>query len=81
MFCIIIKRELESCYSYFLFSLLDNRFTDDIHWKGGCVLGNGLLSWSSCMFAWKAEPPNPNNSKIFQLKVEYPGETSKNILQ
>ncbi len=39
----------------------DNRFTDDIHWKGGCVLGIGMLNWASVMFAWKADPPNPSN--------------------
>ena len=41
------------------FLCADNRYTDDIHWKGGCVLGNGMLSWASTMFAWNAKPPNP----------------------
>ena len=25
----------------------DDRFNDDIHWKDGCILGNGMLSWAS----------------------------------
>jgi len=37
----------------------DDRFADDIHWKGGCVLGNGMLSWGSIMNAWNARPPYP----------------------
>ena len=39
--------------------LLDDRFEDDIHWKGGCVLGGGMLSWASTMFCWDARPPHP----------------------
>ncbi len=27
----------------------DNRFTDDIHYWGGCVIGNGMLAWASVM--------------------------------
>ena len=42
-----------------MITILDNRFSDDIHWKGGCVLGNGMLSWAATMFAWNAKPPNP----------------------
>ena len=37
----------------------DDRFNDDIHWKDGCILGNGMLSWASTMFCWDARPPHP----------------------
>ncbi|XP_059081176.1 uncharacterized protein LOC131879004 [Tigriopus californicus] len=37
----------------------DNRFTDDIHYKGGCVIGNGMLSWAAVMFTWNCRPPHP----------------------
>ena len=37
----------------------DSRFEDDIHWKGGCVLGGGMLSWAATMFCWDARPPQP----------------------
>ena len=50
-FAMPLKREI--------IPILDNRFSDDIHWKGGCVLGNGMLSWAATMFAWNARPPNP----------------------
>ena len=39
----------------------DNRFTDDIHYRGGSIVGNGMLSWSSVMYAWNARAPNPKN--------------------
>ena len=45
--------------------IADNRFTDDIHYKGGCILGNGMLSWACVMFAWNARPPHP---KFFRGK-------------
>ena len=37
----------------------DDRFEEDIHWKGGCVLGGGMLSWAATMFCWDARPPQP----------------------
>ncbi|MCL2163857.1 MAG: CocE/NonD family hydrolase [Oscillospiraceae bacterium] len=37
----------------------DNRYTDDCHYMGGCVLGSDLLSWASYMFAFNALPPDP----------------------
>ena len=37
----------------------DNRFTDDIHYKAGRVLGHGMLSWATVMFLWNARPPHP----------------------
>lgn len=38
----------------------DNRYTDDVHWKGGCLAGTQMLSWSSVMFAWNSRPPHPD---------------------
>jgi len=56
----------------------DNRFTDDIHWKGGCILGGGMLSWAATMFCWDARPPHPRyNAKwkeVWQDRVEHAGE-------
>jgi putative CocE/NonD family hydrolase len=37
----------------------DDRYTDDCHYMGGCVLGSDLLSWASIMFAYNALPPDP----------------------
>ncbi|EKV32789.1 hypothetical protein C882_1627 [Caenispirillum salinarum AK4] len=37
----------------------DDRYTDDVHYMGGCLLGDNL-SWASTMFAYNSLPPNPN---------------------
>ena len=36
----------------------DDRYADDIHTMGGCLLGDNL-SWSSVMFAFNSLPPDP----------------------
>jgi putative CocE/NonD family hydrolase len=37
----------------------DDRYTDDCHYMGGCVLGSDLLNWASVMFAYNSLPPDP----------------------
>ncbi len=39
-------------------SLTDDRFADDIHHMGGCLLGD-TLSWAGVMFAYNTMPPDP----------------------
>ena len=36
----------------------DDRYADDIHYKGGCLLGENL-GWSATMFAYSSRPPDP----------------------
>ncbi len=36
----------------------DDRYADDIHHMGGCLLGDNL-SWASVMFAYNSLPPDP----------------------
>lgn len=36
----------------------DDRFADDVHHMGGCLLGDNL-SWASTMFAYNSCPPDP----------------------
>ncbi|BAU57331.2 Mll5128 protein [Halorhodospira halochloris] len=36
----------------------DDRYADDVHYKGGCLL-NDNLSWASVMFAYNSMPPDP----------------------
>jgi uncharacterized protein len=36
----------------------DDRYADDIHFMGGCLL-NDNLSWASTMFAYSSRPPDP----------------------
>jgi uncharacterized protein len=37
----------------------DDRYSDDVHYRGGCVLGLDMLHWSSSMLTWNARPPDP----------------------
>jgi len=37
----------------------DDRYSDDIHHMGGCLLGDSL-SWASTMFDYNALPPDPD---------------------
>ena len=37
----------------------DDRYADDVHYLGGCVLGADMLSWASTMYAYNARPPDP----------------------
>lgn len=36
----------------------DDRYADDVHYMGGCLLGDNL-SWASIMFAYNSCPPDP----------------------
>ncbi|MFP3907484.1 MAG: CocE/NonD family hydrolase [Acidimicrobiales bacterium] len=36
----------------------DDRYADDVHYMGGCLLGDNL-SWGSVMFAYNSCPPDP----------------------
>ena len=37
----------------------DDRYADDIHYMGGCVLGVDMLSWATTMLGYNARPPDP----------------------
>jgi len=37
----------------------DDRYADDVHYRGGCVLALDMLHWSSSMLTWNARPPDP----------------------
>lgn len=37
----------------------DDRYTDDIHYLGGCMFGHDHLAWASTMLAYNARPPDP----------------------
>lgn len=39
-------------------SSTDDRYSDDIHHMGGCLLGDNL-SWASVMFSYNTMPPDP----------------------
>lgn len=37
----------------------DDRYADDVHFRGGSVLGSDMLSWASTMLMLNALPPDP----------------------
>jgi putative CocE/NonD family hydrolase len=37
----------------------DDRYADDVHYMGGCVLASEMLEWASVMLALNAQPPDP----------------------
>lgn len=37
----------------------DDRYANDVHYMGGCVLASDMLSWASTMLAYNARPPDP----------------------
>jgi predicted acyl esterase len=37
----------------------DDRYADDVHYRGGCVLASDMLHWASSMLTWNARPPDP----------------------
>lgn len=38
----------------------DDRYADDIHYHGGCVVGSEMLPWASTMLYAGARPPDPD---------------------
>jgi hypothetical protein len=39
----------------------DDRYADDCHYAGGCVLGSDLLKWATWMRLYNALPPDPRH--------------------
>ena len=37
----------------------DDRYSDDCHYAGGCLLGGDMLKWASWMLAFNARPADP----------------------
>ncbi len=38
----------------------DDRYADDVHYMGGCLLAADMLPWASTMLAYNALPPDPD---------------------
>jgi uncharacterized protein len=38
----------------------DDRYADDVHYMGGCVLAWAMLPWASTMLAYNGLPPDPS---------------------
>jgi uncharacterized protein len=54
----IAARRPEPLKAIITASSTDDRYADDIHHMGGCLLGDNL-SWASVMFAYNSMPPDP----------------------
>jgi uncharacterized protein len=39
----------------------DDRYADDVHYAGGCVLAVDMLPWASSMLVWNGTPPDFRN--------------------
>ena len=37
----------------------DDRYADDVHYRGGCVLATDMLQWAVSMLTWNALPADP----------------------
>ena len=37
----------------------DDRYDDNSHYKGGCMVASAMLSWSSYMLTFNTPPPDP----------------------
>ena len=37
----------------------DDRYADDVHYMGGCLLASDMLAWASIMLLYNAKPPDP----------------------
>ncbi|CCE86257.1 Piso0_005925 [Millerozyma farinosa CBS 7064] len=37
----------------------DDRYADDVHYRGGCILASDMLWWASTMLAYNARPQDP----------------------
>jgi uncharacterized protein len=37
----------------------DDRYADDVHYMGGCLLASQMLPWASIMLAYNGAPPDP----------------------
>lgn len=55
----VAARQPEALKAIITVCSTDDRYTDDCHYMGGCVLGSDLLNWASIMFAYNGLPPDP----------------------
>jgi uncharacterized protein len=46
-------KAVASCYAS------DDRYADDVHYRGGLVIPMDMVHWSTCMLGWQARPPDP----------------------
>ena len=52
-------RQPEALKALMVIGFTDDRYNDDVHYMGGCVLASQMLQWSAVMFVYNAAPPDP----------------------
>ena len=41
----------------------DDRYADDVHYRGGLVIPMDMAQWANCMLSWNALPPDPGDRR------------------
>lgn len=54
----LAARDIEELSAVITLCSTDDRYTDDVHYMGGCLLTDNI-SWASTMFAYNSCPPDP----------------------
>lgn len=52
-------RQPEALKAVMVIGFTDDRYHDDVHYMGGCVLASQMMQWSAVMFVYNAAPPDP----------------------
>ncbi len=55
----VAARQPEALKAILVIGFTDDRYNDDVHYMGGCLLASQMLQWASVMFAYNASPPDP----------------------
>jgi len=55
----VAARQPPALRAILVLGFTDDRYADDVHYMGGCVLTSQMLSWSSVMHLYNALPPDP----------------------
>ncbi|RLV84341.1 hypothetical protein JA9_004944 [Meyerozyma sp. JA9] len=59
----------------------DDRYADDVHYRGGCLLASDMLWWASTMFAYNARPQDPRIRKDWRENWFQRLETEPNAIE
>jgi putative CocE/NonD family hydrolase len=55
----VAARQPPALKAILVIGFTDDRYADDVHYMGGCVITSQMLSWASVMLAYNALPPDP----------------------
>lgn len=61
--------------------LTDDRYGDDVHYRGGCLLASDMLWWASTMFAYNARPQDPRIRKNWRENWMKRLDTEPNVIE